>query len=560
MTGTDDAAGRVIAGRYRLQRKLGAGGMGRVWSAHDQELVCDVALKEIFVPPDTPKKELEGRIARARVEARHTARLRSNPHVVTVYDVIEDGGLPWIVMENVPGARDLGEVVREGGPLSPVACARIGLAVLDALSAGHQLGIVHRDVKPANILLTGSVTNHSAAEDVGRVMLADYGISLQQDSDEPRLTSPSGIIGTPQYIAPERAHGSPPTAASDMFSLGATLYFAVEGQGPFSRDTDVATLTALLFEEPALPRRAAGLTPTLLGLLSKDPGQRLSGDAAIHQLAQFGTEARPPSSQRPHAPTVRVSPTPDQPPTQEAPSTPQQQPSLSPPTARETGEHRAEQTLKTHLDGFGAPTRRLPPKARWGIAMVGAATLLAGVLLWVTLSSQEPPQGLSADAESPAPSRSDSSDTVNDWAKRFCDQAQPQWQKISDANEAIRQQSTEDSTPEAVQKADSQAFQQISAAYKALGAALQSSGAPPVKEGATTQQNTVKAYENTATSYANLKKQTDELDVADQAKFADGLKDIAQQLDKIDTSVNAAQQKLNSGETGEAMAAQPGCQ
>jgi polar amino acid transport system substrate-binding protein len=392
MAGTDDAASRVIAGRYRLLRRLGAGGMGRVWLAYDQQLACDVALKEIAIPPETPEQELDTRIARALGEARHTARLRGNAHVVTVYDIVEYEGLPWIVMAYVPGARDLGDVVREHGPLRPVETARIGLAVLDALNEGHRLGILHRDVKPSNILLTGPVTHGSYREGLGRVMLTDYGISLQQDSGEPRLTTPSGFIGTPRYLAPERARGSPPTAASDLFSLGTTLYFAVEGHGPFDRDSDVSTLTALLFEEPALPRRAGDLVPVLLGLLVKEPDQRLHGDAATHQLAQLITAPSPEAVPSTHEATVRVVPPAAQPTTQTRPHPPAQE--RRPPAVPEKSWiHRLKRPLRSGRGGPGAPGRRPSRKARWVIASAGTAVLLAGGVVWLTLTPHEPSGG-----------------------------------------------------------------------------------------------------------------------------------------------------------------------
>ncbi|MET7484036.1 protein kinase [Streptomyces sp. NPDC005538] len=286
----DQGEGRVINGRYRLLRTLGAGGMGRVWLAYDEELACEVAVKEISLP-DVPSDASEPahRIARARSEARHAARLRGHPHVATVHDVVIHEGLPWIVMEYVPDGVDLQAVVRRSGPLPPAQVARIGLAVLDALTAGHRIGILHRDVKPANILLAPNASGDPYA----RVLLTDYGIALQPESREPRLTATAGILGTPGYLAPERARGEPPTPAADLFSLGATLYAAVEGRGPFDRHGDYATLTALLGEEPAPAVRAGELAPVLQGLLVKDPVLRSTPETAAHGLERVALSAGP---------------------------------------------------------------------------------------------------------------------------------------------------------------------------------------------------------------------------------------------------------------------------
>ncbi|MFF0080263.1 protein kinase [Streptomyces canus] len=285
----DQSEGRTINGRYRLLRTLGAGGMGRVWLAYDEELACEVAMKEIALP-DTPTDagETAQRISRARSEARHAARLRGHPHVATVHDVVVHEGLPWIVMEHVPDAIDLQAVVRRSGPLSPEQAACIGLAVLDALTAGHRVGILHRDVKPANILLAPDASGDPYA----RVLLTDYGIALQPESREPRLTATAGILGTPGYLAPERARGEPPTPAADLFSLGATLYATVEGRGPFDRHGEFATLTALLGEDPTPPARAGELTPALLGLLVKDPVRRFSPETVKRELERVLQGAR----------------------------------------------------------------------------------------------------------------------------------------------------------------------------------------------------------------------------------------------------------------------------
>ncbi|MFF6780615.1 protein kinase [Streptomyces sp. NPDC012510] len=271
--------GRVIADRYLLLNRLGSGGMGHVWLAHDRQLDCEVALKEIvFRGPGEAEQERTARVARARAEARHAAGLRAHPNVVTVHDVLEHDELPWIVMEYVPGALDLKALVAQRGTLAPAECARIGLAVLDALTAGHERGIMHRDVKPANILLAPDRTGSPYA----RVLLTDYGISVQPDTQETRYTRTHMLVGTAGYLAPERAHGWPPTAASDLFSLGCTLYCAVEGYGPFARDSEIASLTAVVLEEPRPMVRAGALEPVLAAMLAKDP---------VHRITAAETEA-----------------------------------------------------------------------------------------------------------------------------------------------------------------------------------------------------------------------------------------------------------------------------
>ncbi|MFF3486568.1 protein kinase [Streptomyces sp. NPDC002701] len=277
--------GRVIAGRYLLLNQLGSGGMGHVWLAHDQRLACEVALKEIlFRDPGEADQDRSARVARARAEARHAAGLRGHPHVVTVHDVLEHEGLPWIVMEYVAGALDLSALVALRGPLAPAECARIGLAVLDALTAGHEQGVMHRDVKPANILLAPDRTGSPS-----RVLLTDYGISVRPDGDETRYTLTSALVGTAAYLAPERAQGGPPTAAADLFSLGCTLYHAVEGYGPFDRESGLAALTAVVLEEPRPMLRAGALEPLLSAMLVKDPVRRITAAEAGAALAAILT-------------------------------------------------------------------------------------------------------------------------------------------------------------------------------------------------------------------------------------------------------------------------------
>lgn len=269
MTGPSGAGERMVGRRYRLIERVGQGGMGIVWRAHDDVLGRTVAVKEVDLPQlgDVNRAELRERTMR---EARAAARL-SHPNAVTVYDVIEEDGRPWIIMALVQ-AHSLAEVLRDSGPLPPARVAQIGLDVLSALEAAHAAGILHRDVKPGNVLL-----GHD-----GRVVLTDFGIAtLEGDSS---LTSTGLLMGAPAYIAPERARGLPAGPGSDLWSLGATLYAALEGRPPFDRDTPMATLTALISEEPPVPRAGGPLTPVLLALLEPDPQRRIDAPAARRML------------------------------------------------------------------------------------------------------------------------------------------------------------------------------------------------------------------------------------------------------------------------------------
>jgi hypothetical protein len=240
--------------------------MGTVWRAFDQLLDAEVALKEIEFAGGVSEDELADRVERALREARHATKLRSHPHVVTILDVVLENGLPWIVMELVP-SRSLFDVVREDGPLPPAEVARIGLAMVDALAAAADFGILHRDVKPSNVLM---------AHD-GRIVLTDFGIATSEA--DPRLTV-TGVIGTPLYMAPERLNNRPATLESDLFSLGGTLYFAIEGRAPFARESFSAMLAAIVLLPAPAPERAGAIAGALMGLLEKDPAVRLGPDAA----------------------------------------------------------------------------------------------------------------------------------------------------------------------------------------------------------------------------------------------------------------------------------------
>ncbi|GAA1995964.1 serine/threonine-protein kinase [Catenulispora subtropica] len=267
--------GRLVGGRYRLVARLGAGGMGRVWRAHDLTLNIDVAVKEVSLPFTLSEQQHAERLSRAEREARNTVRLRDQPGIVTVHDVVVEDGVPWIVMQLVTG-RSLAEHVREHGPLSVENTAKVAETLLGALSAAHAAGIVHRDVKPANVLLA----------DDGRVLLTDFGIA--QHVSDSSLTVTGAIIGSAEYMAPERTRGQDSGPAGDLFSLGVTLYQAVEGVSPFRRDSPTATMSAVLFDQPPLPTRAGRLAPLLAGLLAKEPAQRPSVASALVLLGNEG--------------------------------------------------------------------------------------------------------------------------------------------------------------------------------------------------------------------------------------------------------------------------------
>ncbi|NHO84032.1 serine/threonine-protein kinase [Micromonospora sp. CMU55-4] len=252
----------VIAGRYRLLDLVGRGGMGQVWRARDEELHREVAVKQVVPPNWLAENERDELRARTLREARTSARL-NHPNVVRVYDVVRVEGDPWLVMEYVP-SRSLQEIIDTDGPLPPGRAAEIGLAVLAGLRAAHDAGVLHRDVKPANVLL---------ARD-GRVLLTDFGLAVFQGGDG-AMTRPGLVLGSPQYVAPERAAEGVSSVEADMWSLGATLHAAVEGRSPYARSTAMATLAALATRPPDPAPHAGPLTPVLAGLLRRDPRARL---------------------------------------------------------------------------------------------------------------------------------------------------------------------------------------------------------------------------------------------------------------------------------------------
>ncbi|MDO0912827.1 protein kinase [Streptomyces sp. DT2A-34] len=393
MTGESRAKGdgRLIAGRYRTVERLGRGGMGTVWRAVDETLGRQVAVKELRDFADEHDGHDADRLAGLRLrmqrEARAAARIQ-HPGVVAVHDVTDHEGHPVIVMELIEGA-SLDDVMRRQGALDPRHAAEIGAKVLDALAAAHRAGVLHRDVKPANILL----------EHGGRVVLTDFGIAAIDDPGDDadtHLTRSGELVGSLDYLAPERARGEQPGPPSDVWSLGATLYAAVEGGTPFRRTSTWSTITAIVTEPLPEPRRAGPLTPVLHGLLAKDPASRPDAAQAAQLLSAIAT-GRPLPPASPDAPgtgaaqpdpavTMRLGrsvpsaqtpETPEKPQTPEAPSAGPFGPFGPPPVlSRDAGPFRTQP--HTADADEGAPAG---PRSRRGRSLTIAAAALAVLLI-----------------------------------------------------------------------------------------------------------------------------------------------------------------------------------
>ncbi|WP_157944129.1 serine/threonine-protein kinase [Blastococcus atacamensis] len=420
MTRPVTAPGRLIAGRYRLQSQIGGGGMGAVWLARDELLGREVAIKQVLSPLGADEKQVDEQRQRALREGRIAARL-SHPHAISVYDVALENGAPWLVMEYLP-SRSLAGVLAEDGVLRVDQVAQIGAQVADALAATHAAGIVHRDVKPANILIG------QGGRVAGLVKITDFGISHAQG--DVTLTQTGQITGTPAYLAPEVAQGQEMTEASDVFSLGATLYTCLEGGPPFGMDDNaLGMLHRVAGGRVTPPRRAGSLTAPLMRMLAADPAERpamtevrdrlaklaagRNGDTTTVLLARTdlassqgssGTAVLPPVTAASSAPPV------DQPTPIPASARTPVPATASAPAARQA----VAAQPPTRTGPAAAPaasTPAAPPSRRrrwpWVAAALGVA-LLAGLLVLLLNLSPDDPDENSAD---PSPSSSEPAPT-----------------------------------------------------------------------------------------------------------------------------------------------------
>lgn len=317
--------------------------MGRVWKARDEVLHRDVAIKELVPPPSLTDDERREMRERSLREARAIARL-NHINVVRIFDVLRTDGDPWIVMEYVP-SKSLQDTLAEDGPVSSARAVEIGLGVLGALKAAHKAGVMHRDVKPGNVLLG----------DDGRVVLTDFGLATIPG--DPNVTRTGMVLGSPAYIAPERARDGTAGPEADLWSLGATLYAAVEGKSPYARPSAIATLAALATEAPPPPKNAGPLKPVLNGLLRKDPNERITAEVAEKLLRRAGGKrtrtiplldgVRRPGPNGPREPRPPLVPAPR--PAEARPATP-----VSPPVPRARQEAAATAAVPAVAEGASA--------------------------------------------------------------------------------------------------------------------------------------------------------------------------------------------------------------
>jgi serine/threonine protein kinase len=382
--------GELIAGRYRLISRLGRGAMGVVWQARDERLHRSVAIKQLLLPPELSESEVEEANRRAMREARITARLH-HPHAIAVYDMVDHNHQPFLIMEYVPSG-SLATVLSIQGVLSPEAVARIGSQISSALADAHQAGIVHRDIKPGNVLLT----------DDGTAKITDFGVS--HAVGDVTVTASGIVAGTPAYLAPEVAQGHRADFASDVFSLGATLYTALEATPPFGlNDNAIALLHQVASGQIIPPRRSGPLTPLLLDLLRLNPEQRPTMHQAHKALAALAadlsglqrdprTRTLPLSRQRP--PVI---------PDRTRPQTLIEGASLKKATGPATPAQRPPKG-----DGDQGPRQRRRLAAMMAAVLLGAGVLVAALISYATTTGETPTahpstSGGSAQSREPLP-------------------------------------------------------------------------------------------------------------------------------------------------------------
>jgi serine/threonine protein kinase len=361
-----DGEGRKVHGRYVLGRLLGSGGMGRVWQAWDEYLHRNVAIKEVV---SRGGGESDPSVQRTLREARAAAMLR-HPGIITVHDVVTDDGRPWIVMELVEG-RSLADCLSEDGPLPVHRAAEIAIKVIEALDSAHQQGVLHRDVKPGNIMLDGD-----------RVVLTDFGIAVIDGATA--LTGTGQLIGSPEYIAPERIDGREANHAADLWAVGITLYGMVVGRTPFHRTDTSATLSAILAREPDPDPVIGPLWPVIQGLLRKKPAERLTATAAVALLRDV---VMTPGSQPPVRPWLPMGPTriqyQDAQATVEYPTVVGTRPAMPPPPPLRTNSGPVAPWDVT-LDAVPPPR---PPKSKTAIYVAVAAFLAIVITIVVVLTT-----------------------------------------------------------------------------------------------------------------------------------------------------------------------------
>jgi serine/threonine protein kinase len=414
MTRPVTTPGRLVAGRYRLQSQLGGGGMGTVWLARDELLGRQIAIKQVLTAAGISAEESDQQRQRALREGRIAARL-SHPHAISVYDVALESGQPWLVMEYLP-SRSLAAVLSEDGILRVDQVAQIGAQVADALAATHAAGIVHRDVKPANILIG------EGGRVEGLVKITDFGIS--HASGDVTLTQTGQITGTPAFLAPEVAQGHPMTEASDVFSLGATLYTCVEGQPPFGmEDNALAMLHKVAGGQILPPRRAGSLTGPLIRMLAADPVDRpqmsevrdelaklaagRDGDTTTVLLARTDLGSGAAARNR----TATFAPAGDTPATP-APVPPTPVPPSSPPTRTDTRERETADPPAAAPPVAAAPAAagaaepaagRRRGRALWVLAGLVAAVLAGLIVFWAVALNDDPADADASVTSSAAP-------------------------------------------------------------------------------------------------------------------------------------------------------------